>query len=69
MRAIGASNFDAPRLAEALDVSAARAARYETLQPHYNLYERGEFEGALAAAVRARRARRHPLLRRWPAAS
>jgi aryl-alcohol dehydrogenase-like predicted oxidoreductase len=48
VRYIGASNFDAPRLAE-----AARVARdnglppYQSLQPHYNLLERPLFEGAL----------------------
>lgn len=48
VRAIGASNFDAANLKEALDVSAAKGiARYETLQPHYNLYSRSTFEGAL----------------------
>jgi aryl-alcohol dehydrogenase-like predicted oxidoreductase len=48
VRAIGASNFDAANLKEALDVSAAKGlARYETLQPHYNLYSRSTFEGPL----------------------
>jgi aryl-alcohol dehydrogenase-like predicted oxidoreductase len=48
VRAIGASNLSATRLAEALAVSRARGLpRYETLQPNYNLYERGEFEGPL----------------------
>lgn len=45
VRAIGASNYTAPRLAEALRVSKANGwPRYETLQPHYNLYEREPFE-------------------------
>ncbi len=49
VRAIGASNFKAPRLAEALKVSAAEGLpRYETLQPWYNLYDRFDFEGDLA---------------------
>lgn len=49
VRAIGASNLAAPRLAEALSTSAAHGLpAYATLQPHYNLYERAEFEGALA---------------------
>lgn len=49
VRAIGASNFKADRLAEALKVSAAKGLpRYETLQPWYNLYDRFEFEGELA---------------------
>lgn len=45
VRAIGASNYSAPRLQEALNVSAANGlARYETLQPEYNLYNREEYE-------------------------
>jgi len=45
VRAIGASNFKADRLAEALKVSAATGLpRYESLQPWYNLYDRTEFE-------------------------
>ncbi|HEY8241972.1 MAG TPA: aldo/keto reductase, partial [Casimicrobiaceae bacterium] len=48
VRAIGASNLDAKRLAEALAVSRAKALpRYETMQPHYNLLVRDEFEGPL----------------------
>jgi aryl-alcohol dehydrogenase-like predicted oxidoreductase len=48
VRAIGASNYTAPRLADALAVSAAKGLpRYESLQPHYNLYERKRFEDAL----------------------
>jgi len=39
--AIGASNFTAVRLAKALEISKANGyARYETLQPPYNLYDR-----------------------------
>jgi len=50
VRAIGASNFKADRLAEALRVSAARGLpRYESLQPWYNLYDRFDFEGDLAS--------------------
>ncbi|MDB5461263.1 MAG: putative oxidoreductase, aryl-alcohol dehydrogenase like protein [Caulobacteraceae bacterium] len=46
VRAIGASNYSADRLEEALQVSRdERLARYETLQPHYNLYTRDQFEG------------------------
>jgi aryl-alcohol dehydrogenase-like predicted oxidoreductase len=49
VRAIGASNFKADRLAEALRVSAAHGLpRYESLQPWYNLYDRFDFEGPLA---------------------
>ncbi len=48
MRAIGASNYSAARLAEALAVSrAAGLPRYETLQPLYNLYDRADFEREL----------------------
>jgi aryl-alcohol dehydrogenase-like predicted oxidoreductase len=47
VRLIGASNFKADRLAEALKVSAAKGLpRYETLQPWYNLYDRAEFESS-----------------------
>ncbi|MCO6416400.1 aldo/keto reductase [Siccirubricoccus sp. KC 17139] len=48
VRAIGASNYSAPRLAEALAVSAKLGLpRYETLQPLYNLMDRAEFEAGL----------------------
>jgi aryl-alcohol dehydrogenase-like predicted oxidoreductase len=48
VRAIGASNHTAPRLAQALKVSADKGLpRYQSLQPHYNLYERKGFEAAL----------------------
>ena len=48
VRAIGASNYTAPRLAEALDVSQRLGLpRYESLQPLYNLYDRAVFEEAL----------------------
>jgi aryl-alcohol dehydrogenase-like predicted oxidoreductase len=47
-RAIGASNYSGPRLAEALRVSREnRWARYESLQPHYNLAERQPYEREL----------------------
>ncbi len=50
VRAIGASNFKADRLAEALKTSAAKGLpRYESLQPWYNLYDRADFEGELAS--------------------
>lgn len=42
VRAIGASNYTAPRLQEALATSARLGLpRFESLQPHYNLMERG----------------------------
>jgi len=48
VRAIGASNYTAPRLAEALEVSRRyQLPRYEVLQPHYNLYERPNYESTL----------------------
>ncbi len=50
VRFIGCSNFNAQQLRQALDISQAlRIARYETLQPHYNLIWRGEFENELQA--------------------
>ena len=50
VRAIGASNFTAARLSEALAVSAAHGLpRYECLQPHYNLVERPAYEAELEA--------------------
>ena len=48
VREIGASNFSADRLAESLKVSSDKGLpRYQSLQPHYNLVERTEFEGPL----------------------
>jgi aryl-alcohol dehydrogenase-like predicted oxidoreductase len=48
VRAIGASNYTAARLAEALAVSRAHGLpRYEVLQPLYNLYARTDYESAL----------------------
>ena len=55
VRAIGASNYTAPRLAEALDVSERLGLpRYESLQPLYNLYDRAVFEDDLEALCLAR---------------
>ncbi len=48
VRAIGASNYSAERLHQALDISAEKGlASYTVLQPHYNLVERAKFEGPL----------------------
>jgi aryl-alcohol dehydrogenase-like predicted oxidoreductase len=48
IRAIGASNYTAPRLKAALDTSARLGLpRYESLQPHYNLVERQGYEADL----------------------
>lgn len=52
VRAIGASNYSADRLSEALKISQdAGLARYETLQPEYNLYDREGYESGLEAVV------------------
>ncbi|WP_370681455.1 aldo/keto reductase [Comamonas sp. GB3 AK4-5] len=48
VRAIGASNYSAQRLAEALDCSERHGlARFDSLQPLYNLYDRAVFEKEL----------------------
>ena len=45
VRAIGASNFTAEQLAEALRISDQYSyPRYTSLQPLYNLYDRADFE-------------------------
>ncbi len=49
VRHVAASNYRAPRLAEALAMSERRGlTRYVALQPHYNLVERDSYEGELA---------------------
>lgn len=54
VRAIGASNFSSARLKSSLEVSAAKGlARYETIQPKFNLFDRDEVEGALAELTTA----------------
>jgi aryl-alcohol dehydrogenase-like predicted oxidoreductase len=53
VRALGASNYTAPRLQEALAVSSRLGLpRYESLQPLYNLYDRAPFEEDLQALCR-----------------
>jgi aryl-alcohol dehydrogenase-like predicted oxidoreductase len=48
VRAIGASNYKADRLAEALQVSKQHGFQsYQSLQPHYNLMERAGYEAEL----------------------
>jgi aryl-alcohol dehydrogenase-like predicted oxidoreductase len=48
VRAIGASNYTAARLAEALEISRKTGLpRYEVLQTQYNLYTRSDYESAL----------------------
>jgi aryl-alcohol dehydrogenase-like predicted oxidoreductase len=45
VRAVGASNYTAERLTEALKVSKQHGLpRYECLQPNYNLYDRAGYE-------------------------
>src|SRR5690625_1203868 len=49
VRALGASNYSAERLREALNVSKEQGlARYEVIQPLYNLHDRDDFESELA---------------------
>lgn len=49
VRAIGASNYTGERLAAALETSRRLGLpRYESLQPHYNLCERADYETKLA---------------------
>src|SRR5690554_3672346 len=49
VRAVGASNYSAGRMREALKVSADKGLkRYEVMQPGYNLYDRAGYEEALA---------------------
>jgi aryl-alcohol dehydrogenase-like predicted oxidoreductase len=53
VRAIGASNYGAQRLAQALQVSAQHGyPSYQSLQPHYNLYERADYETNLEPLCR-----------------
>jgi aryl-alcohol dehydrogenase-like predicted oxidoreductase len=48
VRAIGASNYSAERLSQALKVSAEHGyPRYESLQPPYNRYDRADYETGL----------------------
>jgi aryl-alcohol dehydrogenase-like predicted oxidoreductase len=52
VRHIAASNYSAPRLAEALAVSEREGlAEFVALQPGYNLVSRDEYEGELAGVV------------------
>jgi aryl-alcohol dehydrogenase-like predicted oxidoreductase len=47
IRAIGASNYSAARLTEALKISKdCGLPRYESLQPLYNLYDRADYESS-----------------------
>ena len=52
VRYVGASNYSGARLAEALETSRKHGfASYISLQPHYNLVERHEFETDLLPVV------------------
>lgn len=52
VRVLGASNFSAARLKEALELSRRQGlARFESLQPEYNLYDRAAYEDALEPVV------------------
>lgn len=53
VRALGASNFTATRLAESLAISGKHnLPRYEALQPEYNLVSRSGYEAELEPLVR-----------------
>ncbi|HVT52321.1 MAG TPA: aldo/keto reductase [Dongiaceae bacterium] len=54
VRAIGASNFSAERLKQALEISRKNGLpRYECLQPEYNLYNRAGYEAELEPLCRS----------------
>ena len=53
VRVVGASNYSASRLEAALQVSAAHSLpKYESLQPHYNLVYRQDYESTLEPVCR-----------------
>ncbi len=53
VRAIGASNYSAERLAQALEVSQQHGyPSYQSLQPEYNLYDRAGYETKLEPVCR-----------------
>jgi aryl-alcohol dehydrogenase-like predicted oxidoreductase len=55
VRAIGASNYEAARLVEALDTAKREnLPRYESMQPQYNLYDRADYETHLEAVCKER---------------
>lgn len=54
VRAIGASNYQADRLREALAISRAQGLpRYEVVQPAYNLHARADFEDSLLPVIQS----------------
>jgi aryl-alcohol dehydrogenase-like predicted oxidoreductase len=53
VRAVGASNYRGPRLAEALETAKRDGLpAYQCLQPRYNLYHRAEYERELEPVCR-----------------
>jgi aryl-alcohol dehydrogenase-like predicted oxidoreductase len=53
VRAIGASNYTADRLKQALEISATTGlAAYQSLQPEYNLYDREGYEKELESVCK-----------------
>jgi 1-deoxyxylulose-5-phosphate synthase len=55
VRYIGCSNYSAAQLTEALDLSTGQdLPRFESLQPHYNLIHREDFERDLRRVCRQR---------------
>jgi aryl-alcohol dehydrogenase-like predicted oxidoreductase len=53
IKAIGASNYTGPRLEVALQISATHGLpKYESLQPHYNLVYRKDYEETLEPVCR-----------------
>ena len=56
VRFIGASNYTAQRLSEALEISRAGSLpAYSVLQPLYNLYDRSDYEGELESVAQQHR--------------
>jgi aryl-alcohol dehydrogenase-like predicted oxidoreductase len=56
VRAIGASNYTAERLAQSLKISEQSGLpRYESLQPLYNLYDRADYEKELEPLCQEKR--------------
>ena len=47
VRHAACSNYNAEQLTEAVAAGRGRRARYVAVEPHYNLAERGHYEGAL----------------------
>lgn len=53
VRVIGASNYSSARLRESLQISRKNnLAMYESIQPHYNLVQRSEYETETAPVVK-----------------